>query len=87
MSHIRYEIVEHDGGWAYKLGDVFSETHPTHDAALAAARDAAARQSISGETRPIAYQDRRGRWHEEVAQGGDRPEVEVEDTAKASSRD
>jgi hypothetical protein len=25
MTKITYEIVEHDGGWAYKVGDVFSE--------------------------------------------------------------
>lgn len=81
MSHIRYEIVEHDGGWAYKLGDVFSETHASHEGALAAAREAAARQSLSGETRPILYQDAAGNWHEETAEGGDRPEVEVKDAA------
>ena len=37
MAHITYRIVEHDGGWAYKLGDVFSETFPTHAAAVKAA--------------------------------------------------
>jgi hypothetical protein len=29
MSHLTYTIVEHDGGWAYKVGDVFSDTFPT----------------------------------------------------------
>ncbi len=29
MTELTYEIVQHDGGWAYKLGDVFSETHRT----------------------------------------------------------
>jgi len=38
MAEVKYKIVEHDGGWAYKLGDVFSETFPSHDAALRAAR-------------------------------------------------
>ena len=38
MSHVTYTVVEHDGGWAYKVGDVFSETFPTHEAAHAAAR-------------------------------------------------
>ena len=38
MTDITYRIVEHDGGWAYKLGDVFSETFPDHDAAMRAAR-------------------------------------------------
>ncbi len=80
MTHIRYEIVEHNGGWAYKLGDVYSETHPTHEGALKAAKDAAARQSMPGETRPILYQDAQGKWVEETAQGFDRPEAEVSDT-------
>ena len=26
--NITYRIVQHDGGWAYKLGDSFSETFP-----------------------------------------------------------
>ncbi len=31
MSHVTYTVVEHDGGWAYKLGDVFSETFASKD--------------------------------------------------------
>ena len=31
MTRITYEIVGHDGGWAYKMGDVFSEPFPSHD--------------------------------------------------------
>ncbi|GAB4071140.1 DUF2188 domain-containing protein [Ancylobacter sonchi] len=85
MSHIRYEIVEHDGGWAYKLGDVFSETHATHEGALKAARDAAARQSLSGETRPILYQDAAGAWHQETSEGTDRPEADIEDRKAGKS--
>ncbi len=38
MTKIVYEIVEHDGGWAFKLGDTISETFKNHDAAYAAAR-------------------------------------------------
>lgn len=41
MSHVTYTVVEHDGGWAYKVGDVFSETFPTREAAHAAAEQAA----------------------------------------------
>ena len=37
MTHVTYRIVQHDGGWAYKVGDVFSETFPSHEAALGAA--------------------------------------------------
>ena len=40
MTDITYNIVEHDGGWSYKVGDTFSETFPSHEAALAAAKRA-----------------------------------------------
>lgn len=80
MSDVTYQVVEHDGGWAYKVGDVFSETFASHDAALAAATDASARQGLEGETEGISYQDADGSWHEEIAEGGDRPETEVVDS-------
>ena len=76
---IHYEVVEHDGGWAYKVGDVFSETFRTHEDASAAAKDASSRQELAGETEGILYQDEKGEWHEEVAEGGDRPHADVID--------
>jgi hypothetical protein len=76
---VHYEIVEHDGGFAYKVGDVFSETYPTHQAAHDAAVDAAMRQQTEGETEAIQYQDRDGKWHEELAKGTDRPAADVDD--------
>lgn len=79
MTHVTYDVVEHDGGFAYKMGDVYSETFPTHQAAHAAATAAALRQQLGGDTSAIAYQDGNGRWHEELAEGGDRPEADVED--------
>jgi hypothetical protein len=42
MAEVTYEIVEHDGGWAYKVDGVFSEPFPSHAAALKAANAAAA---------------------------------------------
>ena len=36
MTDVTYEIVQHDGGWAYKVNGVFSESFPTHADALAA---------------------------------------------------
>jgi len=48
MTRITYEIVEHDGGWAYKVGDVFSEPFPSHDEARAAAERAAHEQTVPG---------------------------------------
>jgi hypothetical protein len=79
MAHVTYEIVEHDGGFAYKVGDVFSETYPTHQAAHDAAAAAAQRQQLGGESEAIQYQDSKGQWHEELADGGDRPDTDVED--------
>ncbi len=79
MTAIVYHVVEHDGGWAYKVGDVFSETFPSHDAAHHAAARAAAEQGAAGDTEAISYQDRDGGWHEELAKGHDRPETAVED--------
>ena len=79
MTKLAYEVVEHDGGWTYKVGDVFTETYPTHEAATAAAKAAAAEHGLAGDTVPISWEDTDGRWHEETAQGDDRPEVEVKD--------
>ncbi|MEO3385295.1 DUF2188 domain-containing protein [Mesorhizobium sp. CAU 1741] len=76
---VTYHIVEHDGGWAYKLGDVYSETFPSHDAALAAARRVAVEQQQPGHSAGITWEDAKGEWHEEVARGDDRPQVDVED--------
>ena len=82
MPHVTYHIVEHDGGWAYKLEDVFSEPYPTHDMALQAAQQAAAEQQVGDDTTTlIRYQDAQGNWREEVSRGGDRPEADVEDDA------
>ncbi|MGE5365679.1 MAG: DUF2188 domain-containing protein [Betaproteobacteria bacterium] len=78
MTKIVYHIVEHDGGWAYQVDGVFSETFPSHDAARSAAQRAAAEQHLPGETRAISWEDSQGKWHEEVARGDDRPEAEVE---------
>lgn len=79
MSKVVYEVVEHDGGWAYKFNNVFSETYPTHAAAHAAATKAAAEQRVPGPTQIIQFEDESGQWHEETARGDDRPSTEVED--------
>ena len=79
MTELHYRIVEHDGGWAYQLGDVFSETFPSHDQAADAARLAAREQSVPGSTAAIQYQDQDGRWRTELARGDDRPTADVQD--------
>jgi hypothetical protein len=79
MVKVTYEVVPHDGGWAYRLAGVYSEAFPTHSDALQAARIVAAEQQVGGESAEISYQDEHGRWHEEYTDGGDRPETEVDD--------
>lgn len=79
MTEVIYRIVEHADGWAYKVGDTFSETFATHDDALAAARRAAGEQRVAGETRGVTWEDSRGEWHTELSDGHDRPDTAVED--------
>ncbi|WP_414471400.1 hypothetical protein [Microvirga sp. M2] len=76
-ANVHYRIVEHESGWAYKVGDVFSERYTTHDEAREAAERAAAEQMLPGATEDIEYQDEAGDWHEEVSLGKDRPETDV----------
>jgi hypothetical protein len=77
MNKVTYEIVEHDGGWAYRVDGVYSETFPTHDDARRAAERAALEQNLPDATTPISYEDADGRWHDELSPGDDRPETDV----------
>jgi hypothetical protein len=77
MTTIKYEIVEHDGGWAYRVDNVFSETFPSHDMARRAAERAAREQIVPGETTAISYEDKDGHWHDELSAGNDRPDTDV----------
>ncbi len=79
MSEVTYEIVQHDGGWAYKVDGAFSEPFPTHAAALKAAQLAAAEQKTPGKTEVIEFEDSQGKWHTETSPGSDRPATAVED--------
>jgi hypothetical protein len=79
MAEVTYTIVEHDGGWAYKVGAVFSEPFPTRERALAAARRAAAEQRTPGRTEVISYEDENGKWHVETSAGNDRPNTVIVD--------
>jgi hypothetical protein len=75
---IHYRVVPHDGGWAYKLGDVFSEPFATRKQAMSAAHRVAHEQHVPGETRYIEFQDEHGAWHTELARGIDRPDAVVD---------
>jgi Uncharacterized protein conserved in bacteria (DUF2188) len=77
MTKVTYEIVEHDGGWAYRADGVFSETFPSHDEARRAAERAAREQTAPGEATIISYEDKDGRWHDELSSGGNRPDTSV----------
>jgi hypothetical protein len=78
MAKVVYRIVQHDGGWAYQVDHVFSETFRSHDAARRAAERAAAEQQVSGDEAAISFEDADGHWREELVSGGDRPETVVE---------
>lgn len=54
MPKVTYHIIEHDGGWAYRVGDVISETFSSHDLARRAAERAAGEQRVAGDTAGIS---------------------------------
>lgn len=81
MPKVQYEVVEHDGGWAYKVDDTFSETFPSKGDAQAAANIAAGNHEIPGPEEIIEYQDSSGHWHAQISPGSDRPQTEVVDAS------
>lgn len=85
MTRAVYEIVEHDGGWAYRVGDVYSGTYGTYEEAYAAAERAASEQEVPGNAESIEYQDEKGVWHREREPGESRPETEVSDGPDSKS--
>jgi hypothetical protein len=77
MTHVTYEIVQHDGGWAYRVDETFSETFASHDLAREAAERAAHEQALPGDATIISYEDKQGHWHRESSAANDRPEPKV----------
>jgi Uncharacterized protein conserved in bacteria (DUF2188) len=69
MTLLHYQIVQHDGGWTYKVGEVFAETFPTREAAEAAAKRAAGEQRVPTPPHDIQFEDEKGRWHTEHSDG------------------
>jgi predicted secreted protein len=78
LAKITYHVVRHDGGWAYRVDETFSEPFPTHDAARTAAQLAAKEQAQPGDSVEITFEDKQGKWHTELAPGKDRPEIDVD---------
>lgn len=86
MTKIVYEIVEHDGGFAYRVGATLSETFRSHDEARIAAVKAATEHEQRGPAEEIEYEDGKGKWHQEHADGADRPSTTIADKADDSPR-
>lgn len=78
MTHVVYHIVRHEEGWAYKLGETFSETFVDRDDARRAAWRAAVEHQQAGKTVGISYEDSAGNWQQELSDGSDRPIVDVD---------
>jgi hypothetical protein len=76
-NHITYHVGPHDGGWAYRLDNVWSEPFETHAAARTAAHQAARRQHLSGQPAEILYQVEDGSWQREIVGAADRPDAAV----------
>ena len=74
-----YHVDEHDEGFAYRVAEVWSETFPSHEEALQAARAAAKRQRLTGEGAEITFQDENGAWLTQEVSGEERPETGVVD--------
>lgn len=79
MDRVTYRIARHEDGWAYRVGDVWSETFATEEAAREAAEIAASEQERAGADEHVEYEDADGVWHDEEVSGMDRPDTEVEE--------
>lgn len=77
MNTVTYQIIRHDGGWAYRVSETISETFPTHDGARRAAERAAIEQTAPDQPTTIHFEDSRGRWHTERSNGHDKPTTRV----------
>ncbi|KRB55056.1 hypothetical protein ASE04_04850 [Rhizobium sp. Root708] len=78
--HVTYHVDKHDGGWAYHVDQVWSETFSDHGSALKAARAAASRQGTSDASVLVTYENTSGQWVTELAGNGERVDANVVDT-------
>ena len=67
MSKLTYEIVEVEGGFAYRVGDATSETFPSRDDARAAADEAAKRVQSDVDKAAASDEGDARRWHDEMS--------------------
>lgn len=73
MTKLSYEIVEVKGGYAYKVGDGWSETFPSRDDALSAAEE----RMPGGEMATGQTEGDARRWRNEMSNNDDRPETDI----------
>jgi len=57
---------------------LYNPHQPMDEIKRKAAERAAKEQVVPGTTRGISYEDKSGRWHDEVSVGDDRAETDVE---------
>jgi hypothetical protein len=79
MKEIVYSIVRHDGGWAYRVDETYSEVFATRELARRGARMAAKEQMTPGKAAAISYEGKEGHWHSERSAADARPETGVQD--------
>jgi hypothetical protein len=77
MSHVTYQIVEHDGGWAYKVGDCLLRVLCVQGVGADSRPESGSGTNGPGDDEAIEYEDKVGKWHDEDAKGSDRPDTEV----------
>ena len=82
MIKVTYEVVEHDGGWAYRVNGLYLETFPTHALAHKAAERAARERVAPVETTGIFFEELKSAIGiDEVSAGSDRPETDRPDSS------
>ncbi len=74
---IVYEVVQHEGFWAYRVDDTLSEAFPSQELAEQAAKRAANEQQLTGDTTDILFEDAEGAWRQETSPGDDRPKTTI----------
>src|SRR5712691_5103150 len=82
MTKVTYDIVEHDGGWAYRVDGVFSETFPSHDLARRAAERVRGAQARRPALRHRLLGERAGTASHAPYRGRDCAPVPVEAVAR-----
>ena len=79
MSEVTYEIVEHDGGWAYKVDGALSRCSRPMRQRSRQHRPPPLSRKPPARPKRLNTKTRKGKWHTETARGSDRPETHIKD--------